>query len=113
LRRIGVGTDTNNQYFESGATMASDDKPTKAKAAPAKETPVKEKAADVAAPSTDSTKTDGTKTEGTKTEGTDGTKTDGAAPANYSRGEGQKPVTKAYKDNWDLIFKKNKKSKKK
>ncbi len=82
--------------------MASDVKPTKAKAesAPAKEAPVKEKAADVAAPSTDSTKTDSPKTEG-------------AAPANYSRGEGQKPVTKAYKDNWDLIFKKNKKSKKK
>jgi hypothetical protein len=34
----------------------------------------------------------------------------GAAPKNYSRGEGQKPVTQAYKDNWNLIFgKKNKK----
>jgi hypothetical protein len=75
--------------------MASDDKPTKAESAPAKETPVKEKAADGAAPSVDSAKTEGAKTEG-------------AAPANYSRGEGQKPVTKAYKDNWDLIFKKNK-----
>ncbi len=87
--------------------MASDVKPTKAKAetAPAKEAPVKEKTADVAAPSTDSTKTDSATTDSTKAEG--------AAPANYSRGEGQKPVTKAYKDNWDLIFKKNKKSKKK
>jgi hypothetical protein len=27
-----------------------------------------------------------------------------AAPANYSRGEGQKPVTKAYKENWNAIF---------
>ncbi len=26
------------------------------------------------------------------------------APANYSRGEGQKPVTAAYKENWNLIF---------
>jgi hypothetical protein len=34
-----------------------------------------------------------------------------AAPSNYSRGEGQKPVTTAYKENWNLIF--GKKSKKK
>ena len=27
-----------------------------------------------------------------------------AAPKNYSRGEGQKPVTQAYKDNWNAIF---------
>ena len=26
------------------------------------------------------------------------------APSNYSRGEGQKPVTRAYKDNWNAIF---------
>jgi hypothetical protein len=32
-----------------------------------------------------------------------------AAPANYSRGEGQKPVTQAYKDNWNAIFAKKKK----
>jgi len=36
----------------------------------------------------------------------------GAAPANYSRGEGQKPVTQAYKDNWNAIFaKKTRKTK--
>ena len=35
-----------------------------------------------------------------------------AAPANYSRGEGQKPVTQAYKDNWNAIFaKKTRKTK--
>lgn len=28
----------------------------------------------------------------------------GAAPAGYSRGEGQKPVTQAYKDNWNAIY---------
>ena len=33
------------------------------------------------------------------------------APKNYSRGEGQKPVSQAYKDNWNGIF--GKKSKKK
>ncbi len=33
---------------------------------------------------------------------------------NYSRGEGQKMVTQAYKDNWNAIFgKKDKKKKKK
>ncbi len=35
-----------------------------------------------------------------------------AAPSSYSRGEGQKPVTPAYKENWNAIFAK-KKSKKK
>jgi hypothetical protein len=27
----------------------------------------------------------------------------------YSRGEGQKPVTKAYRENWNAIFRKKKK----
>lgn len=31
------------------------------------------------------------------------------APSGYSRGEGQKPVTQAYKDNWNAIFAKKKK----
>jgi hypothetical protein len=26
------------------------------------------------------------------------------SPLSYSRGEGQKPVSKAYRDNWDAIF---------
>ena len=30
------------------------------------------------------------------------------APKNYSRGEGQKAVTQAYKDNWNAIFGKKK-----
>ncbi len=30
-------------------------------------------------------------------------------PSNYSRGEGQKVVTQAYKDNWNAIFAKKKK----
>ena len=33
------------------------------------------------------------------------------APASYSRGEGQKPVTKAYKDNWNAIYGNKKKKK--
>jgi hypothetical protein len=32
-----------------------------------------------------------------------------APPAGYSRGEGQKPVSQAYKDNWNTIFAKKKK----
>jgi len=42
----------------------------------------------------------------------DSSETGSTAPANYSRGEGQKPVTRAYKENWNAIFA-NKDSKKK
>ena len=33
---------------------------------------------------------------------------DTEAPSNYSRGEGQKPVSKAYKENWNAIYAKKK-----
>jgi hypothetical protein len=42
----------------------------------------------------------------------EGGKTADAADASrsgYSRGEGQEPVSKAYRDNWDAIFAKKKK----
>jgi hypothetical protein len=32
-----------------------------------------------------------------------------ASPSGYRRGEGQKPVSKAYRDNWNVIFAKKKK----
>jgi hypothetical protein len=35
--------------------------------------------------------------------------TNAEAPKNYSRGEGQKTVTQAYKDNWNAIYGKKKK----
>jgi hypothetical protein len=35
------------------------------------------------------------------------------SPKNYSRGEGQKPVSQAYKDNWNAIYGKKKGKKKK
>jgi hypothetical protein len=38
---------------------------------------------------------------------------EGKAPSNYSRGEKQKPVTGSYKDNWNIIFGKKKKTKRK
>jgi hypothetical protein len=37
----------------------------------------------------------------------------GATPANYSRGEGQKAVSQAYRDNWNAIFAKKTKVKRK
>ena len=39
----------------------------------------------------------------------DGGKIADASPSGYSKGEGQKPVSKAYKDNWNAIFAKKKK----
>jgi hypothetical protein len=69
--------------------MASDDK--KAKPAPKSETPAKSESTSAADPA--------------KAAG----ETAGAAPSGYSRGEGQKPVSKAYKENWNAIFGKKKK----
>ena len=48
------------------------------------------------------------------TSGVDVSKAEGSeksadVSSGYSRGEGQKPVSKAYKDNWNAIFAKNKK----
>jgi hypothetical protein len=43
----------------------------------------------------------------------EGAETINAAPSNYSRGEGQKPVTAAYKENWNAIFTKKNARKKK
>jgi hypothetical protein len=86
--------------------MANDDKKTK-EAAPKKEPATGSKAVE-AAPKTDGVKTEGVKTEAGKTEAA---KTD-AAPARKGMGEGQKPVSQAYKDNWNAIFGKKVKKKK-
>jgi hypothetical protein len=42
----------------------------------------------------------------TKADSTPATKTESsdAAPSRYSRGEGQKPVSQAYRDNWNAIY---------
>ena len=71
--------------------MASDDK-TKADPVQKNDAPPKTKSTADAAPS--------------KAEG--GEKDAGSSSV-YHRGEGQKPVSKAYKDNWNLIFAKKKK----
>ena len=46
---------------------------------------------------------------GVETPNAEGGKIGDASPSGYSRGEGQKPVSKAYKDNWNAIFAKKKK----
>jgi hypothetical protein len=70
--------------------MASDDKKVKTNPAPKAEAPQENKST----------------SEPSKAEGGDKA---AASPTGYSRGEGQKPVSKAYKDNWNAIFAKKKK----
>ena len=72
--------------------MASDDKKIQTNSAPKNEAAVENKNTSGASPS--------------KAEGGD---IAAAAPSGYSRGEGQKPVSKAYKENWNLIFAKKRK----
>jgi len=77
--------------------MAADEKKTK----PTEKAPPKEKAA-VEAPAKGKP-TEAAPASESKTEAKPDT------PKNYSRGEGQKAVTQAYKDNWNAIFAKKKK----
>ena len=76
--------------------MASDNKKAKADPAPKNEAAAKNKT-----------------TSGEDVSKAEGGETAAATPSNYSRGEGQKPVTPAYKENWNTIFaRKNAKKKK-
>ena len=77
--------------------MASDDKKIKTSTAPKNEVPPNDKSGS----GVDTAKAEGSKAEGSKAAD--------AVPSGYSRGEGQKPVTQAYKDNWNAIFAKKKK----
>ena len=72
--------------------MANDDKTIKTNPASKSEVPSKDKS---------SSSVDTSKAEGGKIAD--------ASPSGYSRGEGQKPVSKAYKDNWNAIFAKKRK----
>ena len=86
--------------------MAGDDKKTASKTTAKEKAPAADKT-----PAPAATKAEA-KSE-TKPETKSEPKPEGAAPSNYSRGEGQKPVSQAYKDNWNAIYgKKNKKKKK-
>jgi hypothetical protein len=78
--------------------MSADDNKTKT-AAPKKAPTTESKAAE-AAPKSDGVTSEGVKTEAAKSD---------AVPSKKGMGEGQKPVTQAYKDNWNAIFGKKKK----
>jgi hypothetical protein len=98
-----------------GMTMASDSKKTKADATPKKDvaTKVESPAAKDAVKDAPKDATKDTPKDTPKdTSKPEGSETAAAAPANYSRGEGQKPVTAAYKENWNAIFAKKSKKKK-
>ena len=92
--------------------MASDDKKTKAdpvqktKADPVAKSdpPKKDKStADAKSPA------DATSTADAAPAKAEGVEKEASSPSGYHRGEGQKPVTQAYKDNWNLIFGEKKK----
>jgi hypothetical protein len=72
--------------------MASDDKKVKTGPAPKSEAAPKKKSI----PGAEASKVEGGEVAA-------------AVPSGYSRGEGQKPVSKAYRDNWNEIFAKKKK----
>jgi hypothetical protein len=98
-----------------GNTMASDDKKTKTEPAPKTDVPSTDKstAADTSKPETGkSTAADTSKPEAGKSTAADTSKPEGGNSADavpYSRGEGQKPVSQAYRDNWNAIFARKKK----
>jgi hypothetical protein len=78
-------------------TKSKADPAPKAEPAPKKEpSPKDASAAGDAAPS----KAEGSEATAPKADGSEAA----ASPSNYSRGEGQKPVTQAYKDNWNAIY---------
>jgi hypothetical protein len=90
--------------------MVTDNKKVKADPAPKSGAAAKDKNTAVADGAKAETKASETKAE-TKTETKPDAGEPAASPSSYSRGEGQKPVTAAYKENWNAIF--GKKSKKK
>jgi hypothetical protein len=81
-------------------TMARDDKNTKTRHAPKDEPAPKKK--DEGQPKDKSAS-------GENLSKADGGEKASESPVSYSRGEGQKPVSKAYKENWNAIFAKKKK----
>jgi hypothetical protein len=96
--------------------MASDSKTTKAETAPKDVAPKAVTPKDVAAKDPAPKKDAAVTVESTAAEAapkSESGETATKAPSNYSRGEGQKPVTAAYKENWNAIFAKKKTKKKK
>ena len=98
--------------------MASDDKKTKAdpvqktkaEPAPKSDAPKKDKSSADAKSTVDAKSTADAKTSADAAPAkAEGGEKDASSPSGYHRGEGQKPVTQAYKDNWNLIFGEKKK----
>ena len=98
--------------------MASDDKKTKAdpvqktKADPVakSDAPKKDKSTADAKSATDATSSADAKSSADAAPSkAEGGEKEASSPSGYHRGEGQKPVTQAYKDNWNLIFGEKKK----
>ena len=94
--------------------MASDNKPAKAdKPAKSDHAPKSEAAAKDKTTSGEAIAKTDAKVEAKIEAKTESGEAVAAAPSGYSRGEGQKPVSAAYKENWNAIFlKKNTKKKK-
>ena len=84
--------------------MTSDSKKAKAVDVPKKEPAAKDKSTSGEVAS----KTESGKASGEVVSKTESGDAAVAAPSNYSRGEGQKPVSAAYKENWNAIFAKKK-----
>ena len=85
--------------------MSADDK----KTSPAPKNGAVEKKA-VAAKKDEGQPKDKTTPDADRSKAESGEKAAGS-PTGYSRGEGQKPVSKAYRDNWNAIFGDKKKKK--
>ena len=86
--------------------MASDDKQTKTSPTPKNETAVKK---EVPAKKKDEGQPKDKSTSGADLSKAEGGEKIADSPSGYNRGEGQKPVSKAYKDNWNAIYAKKKK----
>jgi hypothetical protein len=83
----------------------------KAKAAEPKEKPAPAPAETKVDAKPDAAKSQAPKSEAPKSEAAMPDAAKSEAPKSYHRGEGQKPVTQAYKDNWNAIFGKKEKKK--
>jgi hypothetical protein len=98
--------------------MASDtkpakaDKPVKADPAPKSEAAAKDKSTSGEAAAKTEAKPEA-KAEAKSEAKSESGEAAAATPSGYSRGEGQKPVSAAYKENWNAIFAKKKNAKKK
>jgi hypothetical protein len=95
--------------------MASDDKKTKAdpvqktKADPVAKSDAPKSTADAKSATDATSSADAKSSADAAPSKAEGGEKEAGAPSGYHRGEGQKPVTQAYKDNWNLIFGEKKK----